>query len=92
MEILKGDKYFVRIDARVEGSKVTAQDISDHMKYVNSLAARRLFVGGGYIDEPGGMCFFTAENLEDAHSSVQDDPLIKRGLYRYELHVWKARA
>ena len=89
MEIRSGGSYFVRIDTQIGDQKISDQDLRDHLKYVGDVASRQYFVGGGFMDRPGGMCFFEAESLEAAHSIVRNDPVIKRGFYSCELYEWK---
>lgn len=36
----------------------------------------------------GAMILFEAKNMEDAKALCDSDPLMKRGLYRYELYKW----
>lgn len=88
MSMKKGDKLYVRIDYRVGGKNLTDQDFWDHLAYVENVAGKRYFVGGGFSNTDGGMILLEAENFEEAQKIAQNDPLIERGLYQYELYVW----
>lgn len=88
MSMKKGDKLFVRIDYRVEGKNFTDQDFQDHLAYVENVARERYFIGGGFSNTDGGMTLLEAENFEEAQKIAQNDPLMARGLYRYELFEW----
>lgn len=88
MRMKKGDKLFARVDYKVEGKAMTDQDITDHLAYVESVAKERYFVGGGFSNIDGGLCLFEADNLDAARIITQNDPLIKRGIYKFELFEW----
>ena len=88
MPLKKGDRLFVRIDYRLEGSGFTEGDIQDHLAYVGNIAGERYFAGGGFANADGGMALFQAENMEEARKIAENDPLMRRGLYRYEIYEW----
>ena len=89
MQMKKGDKYFVRVDEKVEDKVCRNQDLQDHMDYVTAVAKERYFIGGGFSNVNGGMVVFAAKNLAEAEEIAKKDPLIERGLYRYQLFAWK---
>lgn len=84
----KGDILFVRIDHRIEGNEFGPTDFDDHIKYLKRVASERYFVGGGFSNTVGGMIVFKAKNLAEAKEVAENDPLIKRNLYTYELFEW----
>jgi len=89
MNMLKeGSKLYVRIDSRIEGSKATNQDFMDHMCFANDLAKERFFVGGAFSGVDGGMILLEAKSLEEARECLMKDPIIERGLYKFELYAW----
>ncbi len=88
MSLKKGSKLFVRIDYRVEGKKLTDKDFQDHLTYVENVAKERYFIGGGFSNTDGGMIILKAENIEEAQKIAQNDPLVERGIYRYDLFAW----
>ena len=83
----KGDKLYVRIDYRTD-KDFTNQDLQEHLVYVNNVAKERYFVGGGFSDTDGGLCLFEADNFEEAEKISLNDPIIKKGIYRYDIHEW----
>ncbi len=88
MSMKKGDKLYVRIDRRVDEMAMTDQDFQDHLNYVESVAGERYFVGGGFSNTDGGMMILKASSFEEAQRIARNDPLIERGIYRYELFAW----
>ncbi|QTA37910.1 hypothetical protein JYK00_09360 [Thermosipho ferrireducens] len=85
----KGDKLYVRVDYKVEGNNLSQNDLEDHYKYLKEIAAKRYLVGGGFLDRNGGMVLFEARNLKEAIEIADNDPLIERKFYTYELFEWK---
>jgi len=84
----KGDKLYVRIDYRIGEKDFTHQDFQDHLAYVTKIAEGRYFIGGGFSNTDGGMCLFEAENFAEAQEISKNDPIIKKGIYRYDLFEW----
>lgn len=84
----KGDKLFVRIDYKIGDIKPTERDFNAHIEYLTKVADKRYFSGGGFSNAPGGMIMFKAKNLEEAKEICDNDPIIKRNFYRYELFEW----
>lgn len=85
----KGDKLYVRIDHRIEGSKFGPADFDDHIAYLEGVASERFFAGGGFVNAVGGMIVFAAKDLEEAQAVADNDPLMQRKLYTYELREWE---
>lgn len=85
----KGDKLFVRIDHRIEENEVRPTDFDDHIKYLKGVSSERYFIGGGFANKVGGMIIFEAKDLEEAKEVADNDPLIKRNLYTYDLFEWE---
>lgn len=85
----KGDKLFVRFDRRIENQKFGESDFNDHIKYLENIAKDRYFVGGGFENSIGGMILFEADSLEEAKCISDNDPLIKRQLYSYDIYEWR---
>lgn len=88
MSMKKGNKLYVRIDYWIGEKSCTDQDFQDHLAYVENVAKERYLIGGGFSNTAGGMVLFEAENFEEAQKIFQNDPLIERGFFRYELFVW----
>ncbi|WDV46645.1 YciI family protein [Clostridiaceae bacterium M8S5] len=85
----KGDVLYVRTDTKIEGAKVTRKDYDDHIEYLTEVSKQRYLMGGGYVNNPGGMIVFSAKDIQDAHNICRADPLISRKLYCYELLEWE---
>ncbi|MTI65489.1 MAG: hypothetical protein FH753_02700 [Firmicutes bacterium] len=81
-------KLFIRMDKRIEKNKFGANDFDDHIKYLKNIATKRYFMGGGFTNKIGGMIIYEAKNLKEAKEIADNDPLIKRDLYTYELIEW----
>jgi len=88
MKLEQGSKLFVRIDYKIEGKELTHQDYEDCLIYLKNVARERYFIGGVFSNVDGAMCLIEAENFEEAQEIARNDPLIERGLYRYELFEW----
>ena len=88
MQIKKGDKLYVRVDHKVDGKVATDQDFQDHLSCMKKIARERYFIGGGFSNVDGGMILFEAKNFEEANNIFLNDPIIARGLYRYDIFEW----
>lgn len=84
----KGDKLFVRIDYRIEETDFGPNDFEDHIEYLTQISIERKFIGGGFANAKGGMITFEADSFEEAKKICDNDPLILKGLFRYELFQW----
>ena len=80
---------YVRTDYKIDGKLTSKSDFDDHIKYLNSVAKERFFMGGGFNDRTGGMIVFEASDIDEARKISDNDPVINRGLYRYELVEWE---
>jgi len=83
-----GDKYFVRIDSKVENAISSKDDFDNHIAYLKEVAKTSTFYGGGFANKDGGMIIFKAINIEHAKKIADGDPLIKNKLYTYDLYEW----
>ncbi len=93
MELKAGHILYVRIDYKIDDQEETAQDGVAAMKYLESISEERYLVAGVFGDMDlgemqGAMILFEAKNMEDAKALCDNDPLMKKGLYRYELYKW----
>ena len=84
-----GEKLFVRIDHRIAENPFGPNDFQDHFDYLQNIAKERTFLGGGFTDKVGGMIVFEAKSWDEARKISDQDPLIARNLYYYELHEWE---
>ncbi|MGD0710315.1 MAG: YciI family protein [Bacteroidales bacterium] len=84
----QGDKLFVRIDYKNNGTERTEQDFQNHIDYLKGVASERYIVGGGFANINSGMVVFKAKDLEEAKTITEQDPIIAKGFYRYGLFEW----
>ena len=89
MQLKKDTKLYVQIDYPVEGKEFDPQIYEEAVTFANAMAKERYCKLGVFTNEHGAMGIFEAENLEEAHALAQNGPLIKHGLYRYELYEWQ---
>lgn len=85
----RGQILYVRTDYKIDGITSQKKDFDDHIEYLNKVSKERFFMGGGFVSSPGRMIIYEAANIDDAKRIASGDPLIERGLYRYEIHEWE---
>lgn len=84
----KDEKYFVRVDKQVVGTKCSNEVFTEHINYLEKISQSRSFYGGGFANYPGGMIIFNATNLEEAKEIADNDPIISNGVYTYDIYEW----
>jgi uncharacterized protein YciI len=63
--------------------------LPDHFAHLATLKERGvLLLSGPFTDRRGGMVIVQAESLQEAEAIAQADPLVARGLDRYEVREW----
>lgn len=83
---------YARGPAWREGVPMRAQGLGPHAAYMQQLQAEgRLFAGGGYGSDDGGMAIVTAASLEEARAMLAADPAIQTGVFVAELREWRVR-
>lgn len=74
------------------GAPMHEQDLRGHVMFMRGLFEDgRLFAGGGYVGEDGGMAIVKAANAEDAHALFATDPAIVNGVFAGEVREWRPR-
>ncbi len=64
--------------------------LPDHFAHLAELkAAGHLLLSGPATDRTGGFLLLQAESPAAAEALVQRDPLVARGLDRYEIREWR---
>jgi uncharacterized protein len=64
--------------------------LPEHLAYLRTLKERGvLLLSGPFADRSGGMVVVSAASLEEAEALAQADPLVARGLDRYEIRGWR---
>lgn len=75
-----------------EGVPMRQQGLGPHAAYMQRLQNEgRLFAGGGYASDDGGMAIVTAANEEEARAILAADPAISSGIFVAELRHWRVR-
>jgi len=70
--------------------------MADHLEYMNRLESEgKLFASGPFIRQGvlvgDGLTILKTDTPEEARTLMEEEPLIKRGLRTFELHVWELR-
>ena len=74
------------------GVPMREQGLGPHAAYMQRLQNEgRLFAGGGYASDDGGMAIVTAANMEEAQAMLAADPAIVSGIFVAELRHWRVR-
>lgn len=64
--------------------------LPDHLAYLRTLIDQGLLLlSGPFADRSGGMLVVRAESQAQAEAIAQADPLVARGLDRYEVRAWQ---
>jgi uncharacterized protein YciI len=78
--------------AWVTGRPMSEQNMRPHGLYMNQLFREgRLFAGGGYVGEDGGMAVVRAADADEARAMLAADPAIASGLFVADLRQWRPR-
>lgn len=74
------------------GVPMRQQGLGPHAAYMQQLLDEgRLFAGGGYSSDDGGMAIVMAANVDDARTMLAADPAITSGVFVAELREWTPR-
>jgi uncharacterized protein len=61
-----------------------------HLAYLEEMEQQgKVFAKGPFADGSGGMVIYMADSLEKARELAEQDPYVKEGVRRLELHEWK---
>jgi len=75
-----------------EGVPMRQQGLGPHAAYMQQLQNEgRLFAGGGYASDDGGMAIVSAANIEEARAMLAADPAVSSGIFVAELRHWRVR-
>lgn len=93
MKIEAGNTLYVRRDIKIGEDVASEQDAMDSMAYLQEIAKERYLVAGLFgnmeLEEiDGAMILFEARDQAEAEAITNEDPIIQRGFYRYELCAW----
>lgn len=74
------------------GAPLREQGLGPHAAYIQQLLNEgRLFAGGGYASDDGGMAIVMAADLDEARAMLAADPAITSGIFIAELRHWRPR-
>ena len=81
---------FVKIEEGIVDKTTFDKYVAAHKAYVRELIVKGHKARSGYWgDFGGGMLLFEASSIEEAKAIVAQDPLIKHGCVKYQLHEWR---
>jgi uncharacterized protein len=89
-------RLFAALNKAVASQEQMLPFIADHLEYMNRLESeRKLFASGPFIQEGvlvgDGLTILRTGTLEEARKLMEEEPLVKRGLRKFDLHVWELR-
>jgi uncharacterized protein YciI len=89
-------RLFVALSKAVSSQEEMLPWLADHLEYMNRLESEgSLFASGPFIREGvrvgDGLTILRTETLEESRQLMEEEPLIKRGLRKFQLHVWELR-
>jgi uncharacterized protein len=80
--------YFAAI-LHMEKQELNQHFREQHLEYLSKLEKEeKIFAKGPFVDGSGGMVVYIADNLEKAKLLAEQDPYVKEGVRRLELHEW----
>jgi uncharacterized protein YciI len=72
-----------------QGKPVTEQPLQEHTQYMLRLHAEgKVAMAGPLIDNAGGLNIFEVATQEEAQEILHNDPAIRDGICRGEIHPW----
>jgi uncharacterized protein YciI len=75
-----------------DGVPMRQQGLGPHGAYMRQLQEQgRLFAGGGYSSDDGGMAIVMCANIDEARAILAADPAITSGIFVAELRQWTPR-
>jgi uncharacterized protein YciI len=87
---------FVAINRVAAPASTIEPFVAEHLAYMNALEAEgRLWASGPFIEEGvlvgDGLTILSTSTIEEARQTMEEEPLIKRGLRTFELRKWELR-
>lgn len=75
-----------------DGVPMREQGLGPHGAYMRQLQEQgRLFAGGGYSSDDGGMAIVMCGSIDEARAILAADPAITSGIFVAELKQWTPR-
>lgn len=93
MKLKEGSILYARLDFKIGEEWETEKEAMESMEYLQNLAKDRYLEAGllGDLEAQkfeGALVIFEASSYEEAEELTNNDPIIKKGFYRYELYKW----
>jgi uncharacterized protein YciI len=87
-------RLFVGLHFPIAEEREMLRHIPDHLRYMEE-HEDRVLMSGPFIAEgkvvDAGMTVLRVDNEAEARAFMDAEPLIRRGLRRYELRIWEVR-
>ena len=88
-----GNTLYIRLDFKIGDEWESEQEAMESLEYLQKLTKERYLKAGllGDLEAQifdGALVIFEAKSYEEAEELVKNDPIIKKGFYRYELYKW----
>lgn len=75
-----------------EGVPMRQQGLGPHAAYMQRLLDEgRLFAGGGFADDDGGMAIVRCASMEEAQTLIAADPAVTAGIFTGHIEHWRPR-
>ena len=89
-------RLYVAFSTAVASAEDMFPHVADHLEYMNDLEAKGLLFGSGPFIQPGvlvgdGLTILQTKTIEEARILMENEPLIKLGLRKFDLHPWELR-
>jgi uncharacterized protein len=87
---------FVAINRVAAPASAIAPFVAEHLTYMNGLEAEGCLWASGPFIEDGvlagdGLTILSTSTIEEARRAMEEEPLLKRGLRKFELRKWELR-
>jgi uncharacterized protein len=80
--------YFAAI-LHMEKPELNQEYRQAHLDYLQALVEQdKVHLKGPFLDGAGGLVVYKADSLEEAQTLAEEDPYVKEGVRRLELHEW----
>jgi len=85
---------FVAISRVAAPASAIEPFVAEHLAYMNGMEAQgRLWASGPFVEEGvlvgDGLTILSTRTIEEARQTMEEEPLIKRGLRTFELRKWE---
>ena len=92
MEAMERSLFAVELEPGagwLAGKSVMEQPLQEHAQYHSGLyAAGKLYMGGPYLDNGGGLVILRAFDMEEAQALVDNDPAVRDDIFTATIHPY----